>query len=30
VENALDADNREIPGFYGVNSALYAGLTIHF
>ncbi|HBZ48919.1 MAG TPA: hypothetical protein DEO43_01200, partial [Halieaceae bacterium] len=30
VENALDADNREIPGFYGVNSAFYAGLTIHF
>ena len=30
VENALDADNREIPGFYSVNSALYAGITIHF
>ncbi len=30
VENALDADTREIPGYYASRAAVYAGLSYEF
>jgi outer membrane cobalamin receptor len=30
VENALDADTREIPGYYASRAAIYAGVSYQF
>jgi outer membrane cobalamin receptor len=30
IENALDADRREIPGYYAPGASLFSGLTLNF
>jgi outer membrane cobalamin receptor len=30
IENALDADRREIPGYFAPRASLFSGLTLNF